>query len=54
MFDVQILALAAFVLAVSYLVYVFVSLKRAKRPVDWEKDYPEYRHAKDTHVKVVK
>lgn len=39
--------------AVSYLVVTFWRLARPERPVDWEIDYPEYRHSKDAHVKVV-
>jgi hypothetical protein len=39
-----------------YMVFETIRYWRAehrKRPIDWRKDFPEYRCAKDTHVKVV-
>jgi hypothetical protein len=32
-------------------VRTMVTIRRARRPFDWEKDAPEYRCAKDAHVK---
>lgn len=51
LFDLYVLAAAACT-AGSF--WLFLHLRPSQdRPVDWEKDYPEFRRAKDAHVKIV-
>ena len=51
-FDLAALSFAAFIGSTTYLVIKFWHWAHSERPVDWERDYPEFRHAKETHVKV--
>ena len=53
-FDLAALSFAAFIGSTTYLVIKFWHWAHPERkPVDWEVDYPEFAHAKETHVRFV-
>lgn len=52
-FDLAAISFGLFCGALAYLVRTFWGLTHHHRPFDWEIDAPEYRCAKDTHVRVV-
>jgi hypothetical protein len=43
--------------ALMFMAYPFLErlvARRRPRPYDWHKDAPEYRYAKDRHVKIIR
>ena len=52
-YDLWALAFAATIGGIAGLTYALRAKHHRPRPFDWVRDAPEYRRAKDAHVKVV-